>query len=165
MTRYLAVALLVFLVGAGIAAPLAAQDAAALKAELAKVTGTNKDDWRPAAFAKLQKGMTCAQVKAQIPSIGACGATVEAKAEGSPVLDGYEFRFRDDKLYSATLLFKRSLDKAAFKQASIEVFEAKWGKQKADKRDADLLTWVGPGSGMTQRMFLVDQWQVAVDLP
>lgn len=161
MRRYLTVVLWVFL----IAGQLAAQDAAALKAEIAKVAGTNQDDWRPAVFAKLQKGMTCAQVKAQVPSIGACGATVQAKVEGSPVLEGYEFRFREDKLYSATLLFKRSLDKAAFKKASIEAFEAKWGKQRPEKRDADLLTWVGPGSGMTQRMFLVDQWQVTVDLP
>ena len=63
------------------------------------------------------------------------------------------------------LVFRRDVDRAAFKAASLKLIEKKWAvRAPAADRDEDLLTLMPGGNGV-QRSFLVDHWELEVELP
>ena len=148
------------------AVPAAAAD---VEVGLAKLLGDNSSDV-PAVAAGLKKGMSPAEAREILPGLPASvtGATPYEPGRAlmkDPMLEALELKFHQGKLTTVTLVFRRSVDRAAFKVASLKLIEAKWSvKAPAAARDKDLLTLMPGGNGV-QRSFLVDHWELEVELP
>jgi hypothetical protein len=150
-------------------APAPSQNPEQLKAQLLEVLG-DSSTWKSAAMAPLQPDMTCDQVHAAFPALEPCETKpgfvfAEAPVSGHPILARYKFSFQDGKLYDATLIFRRNLDREQFKSASLELFESKWGALKPEKRSQDILTSIGPNFSKAQRVYMVSEWQISHDFP
>jgi hypothetical protein len=148
------------------AVPAAAAD---VEADLAKLLGDSGSDV-PTVVAGLKKGMSPAEARKVFPSLPASVTGTKPYEPGrvvmkDPMLDALELKFHEGKLNTVVLVFRRSVDRAAFKAASLKLIEAKWSiKAPAAKRDEDLLTLMPGGNGV-QRSFLVDHWELEVELP
>jgi hypothetical protein len=150
---------------AALAGPALAAD---LKAGLADVFGP-PGEWNAAAFRGLKKGRTWDEAKKALPELPPLKAGSSPKLQvpmkGHPLLSGLEVSFMEGKTYTATLVFRSNLDRAAFKAASLELMEAKWAKAKPAERDKDLITLADGASGLlVQRNWLVDHWEIEVEL-
>lgn len=152
-----------------LAATTAAAAGADVEGGLAKLLGDNSSGV-PAVVAGLKGGMAPAEVRKVLPGLPASvtgkkdyePARVEMK---DPMLEALELKFHGGKLTTVTLVFRRSVDRAAFKAASLKLIEAKWSVQApAADRNQDLLTLMPGGLGV-QRSFLVDHWELEVELP
>lgn len=146
-----------------------AADEATIKTELTNVLGT-KANWAPTVFSKLKLGMTCDEVKAVYPNLTDCDPTEEFSfasvvVENNPIVSEYGLTFETGKLAGGKLVFKGSLDKDVFKKVSLELFESKWGTVKADEKNADILTIIGPNYIKAQRNYMVTQWEIEFDFP
>jgi hypothetical protein len=136
---------------------------------LAKLLGDNSSDV-PAVVAGLKKGMSPAEARKVFPALPASVTGAKPYEPGTvpmkdPMLEALELKFHQGKLNTVVLVFKRSVDRAAFKAASLKLIEAKWSvKAPAADRDKDLLTLMPGGNGV-QRSFLVDHWELEVELP
>jgi hypothetical protein len=141
----------------------------AVEAGLAKLLGDNTSDV-PTVVAGLKKGMSPAEARKVFPALPASVTGTKPYEPGtvpmkSPLLEALELKFHQGKLNTVVLVFRRSVDRAAFKAASLKLIEAKWSvKAKAADRDQDLLTLMPGGNGV-QRSFLVDHWEIEVELP
>jgi hypothetical protein len=148
------------------AVPAAAAD---VEAGLAKLLGDSSSDV-PAVAAGLKKGMSPAEARKVFPALPASVTGAKPYEPGTvpmndPMLEALELKFHQGKLNTVVLVFRRSVDRAAFKAASLKLIEAKWSvKAKAADRDQDLLTLMPGGNGV-QRSFLVDHWEIEVELP
>lgn len=131
---------------------------------LAEVIGES-DEWQAEIFSNLKKDMSSAEVKKIYPSLESNPEKdydfPEVKIKGNKIVSGIKFTFRNDKLSSATMLFKSKLDKDLFKKASLAAFETKWGKLDDDKREKDILTKVNSNYKSVQRMYMVDHWEIS----
>ncbi len=150
------------------AAVPAAAAAADVEAGLAKLLGDNSSDV-PAVVAGLKKGMSPAEARKVFPALPASVTGKEPYEPGTvpmkdPMLEALELKFHQGKLNTVVLVFRRSVDRAAFKAASLKLIEANWSvKAKPADRDKDLLTLMPGGNGV-QRSFLVDHWEIEVEL-
>jgi hypothetical protein len=146
--------------------PAAAAD---VEAGLAKLLGDSSSDV-PAVAAGLKKGMSPADARKVFPALPASVTGTKPYEPGTvpmkdPLLEALELKFHQGKLNTVVLVFRRSVDRAAFKAASLKLIEAKWSvKAPAADRDEDLLTLMPGGNGV-QRSFLVDHWELEVELP
>jgi hypothetical protein len=140
-----------------------------LKAQLLDVLGDNTS-WKSKALASLKENMTCDEVRALFRDLEECKTTSEfdfpeASSNGHPIIARYKFSFRNGKLYDATIIFKRSLDREQFKAVSLELFDRKWGGIKPDEREKDILTSIGPNFAKAQRSYMMNEWQITHDFP
>jgi len=148
----------------------AAMDEAAMQKELQGVLGDNST-WAITPLAGLKKDMAYQDARAVFPELPEADAAAKkifvgkVKVEGSALVESYELKFRSGKLYGAIVNFKRSLDKELFKKVSLEVFEAKFGKVKAEKREKDTINKFNSDSQGAQRAWLVDHWLLELDIP
>lgn len=139
-----------------------------VEAGLAKLLGDSSSD-TPAVAAGLKKGMSPAEARTVLPGLPASVTGAKDYEPGrvamkDPMLEALELKFHQGKLTTVTLVFRRSVDRAAFKAASLKLIEAKWSvKAPAADRDKDLLTLMPGGNGV-QRSFLVDHWELEVEL-
>ena len=151
------------------AAVPAAAAVADVEAGLAKLLGDNSSDV-PAVVAGLKKGMSPAEARKVFPALPASVTGAKPYEPGTvpmkdPMLEALELKFHQGKLNTVVLVFRRSVDRAAFKAASLKLIEAKWSiKAPATDRGQDLLTLMPGGNGV-QRSFLVDHWELEVELP
>jgi hypothetical protein len=124
----------------------------------------------PAVVSGLKGGMSPAEARKVLPGLPASVTGQKSYEPGrvvmkDPMLEAVELKFHSGKLTTATLVFRRSVDRAAFKAASLKLIEAKWSvKAPAAERNEDLLTLMPGGLGV-QRSFLVDHWELEVELP
>jgi len=124
----------------------------------------------PAVAAGLKKGMSPAEARKVFPALPASVTGTKPYEPGTvpmkdPMLEALELKFHQGKLNTVVLVFRRSVDRAAFKTASLKLIEAKWSiKAPAAERNEDLLTLMPGGNGV-QRSFLVDHWEIEVELP
>src|SRR5688572_30059941 len=143
--------------------------AADVEAGLAKLLGDSSSDV-PAVVAGLKKGMSPAEARKVFPALPASVTGTKPYEPGTvpmkdPMLGALELKFHQGKLNTVVLVFRRSVDRAAFKAASLKLIESKWSiKAPAADRDKDLLTLMRGGNGV-QRSFLVDHWELEVELP
>lgn len=143
--------------------------AADVEAGLAKLLGDSSSDV-PTVVAGLKKGMSPADARKVFPALPASVTGTKPYEPGTvpmkdPMLEALELKFHQGKLNTVVLVFRRSVDRAAFKAASLKLIEAKWSvKAPAADRDKDLLTLMPGGNGV-QRSFLVDHWELEVELP
>jgi hypothetical protein len=149
-----------------LAAAVAAGD---VEAQLAKLLGGSGSD-TPAILAGLQTGMSPAEARKVFPGLPASvtgnggyqAGRVEMK---DAMLEALELKFHQGKLGTVVLVFRRNVDRAAFKAASLKLIESKWSvRAPAEEREQDLLTLMPGGRGV-QRSFLVDHWELEVELP
>ena len=140
-----------------------------LKMQLTEVVG-GKESWKPKIFSTLKVNMTCDEVKVVYPALADCDPAKDysfasvAVAE-HPLISEYEFVFKMGKLSGSRIIFKSNIDKDEFKAASLELFEAKWGTVKPEKREQDILTSIGPKYIKAQRTYMGGQWRLDIDLP
>lgn len=138
-----------------------------IKSELNTIVGSS-DNWEPAYLSDLSKGMSCEEVKKQYSDIK-CEpdeeySFPEADVSGHKLIDSIKFTFNNNKLDSATLQFKKSLNRETFKKVSSGVFQNKWGELKPEKAGKKILTWVRPGDyAKAQRNYMVDHWELETD--
>jgi hypothetical protein len=124
----------------------------------------------PTILAGLKTGMSPAEARKVFPGLPA-SVKGEAPYEPGrvemkdPLLEALELKFHQGRLNTVVLVFRRDVDRAAFKAASLKRIEAKWAVRAPDAdRDQDLLTLMPGGRGV-QRSFLVDHWELEVELP
>lgn len=146
-----------------------AADDATLKNQLTAVLG-DKSSWKPKLFSQLKAGMSCEEVKKVFSSLSACDAAKDydfpsASISDNPIVNKVRFTFNKGKLKGGKILFKSNIDKDMFKKVSLQLFEAKWGVVKPEKRDKDLLTKIGPGFVKAQRTFIGGIWGIDAGLP
>lgn len=140
-----------------------------IKTQLGEVVG-GKESWKPKIFAGLKVNMPCEEVKKLYPTLASCDVAKDfdfqkVAVTDNPLISEYEFVFEKGKLTETRIIFKSNLDKEEFKKASLELFEAKWGVVKPEKREQDILTSIGPKFVKAQRVYMGGQWQLNVDLP
>ena len=148
---------------------LAAVAAPDVEAKLAQMLGDGSSS-TPTILAGLKTGMSPAEVRKVFPGLPASvtgkGGYEPGRVEmKDPMLEALEMKFHGGKLNTVVMVFRRDVDRAAFKAASLKLIEAKWSvKAPAAERDEDLLTLMPGGRGV-QRSFLVDHWELEVELP
>lgn len=142
---------------------------AEVKTSLAKLLGTNKS-WVVPAMSKFKRGMYCAQVLQVYKTMKGCDPTKSyswgtVTIKDHPLVHALKFTFNKGQLTSAMLIFHRQVNRELFKKVSLELFEAKWGKLKPEKRDKDTITIYKMKFGVAQRSFMVDHWEIKHDFP
>jgi hypothetical protein len=124
----------------------------------------------PTILTGLKTGMSPAEARKVFPGLPASvkgqapyePGRVEMK---DPLLEALELKFHQGRLNTVVLVFRRDVDRAAFKTASLKLIEAKWAvRAPAAERDKDLVTLMPGGRGV-QRSWLVDHWELEVELP
>lgn len=147
----------------------AATAAADVETGLARLLG-NSSSSTPTILAGLKTGMSPAEARKVFPGLP---ASVKGQAPyepgrvdmKDPLLEALELKFHQGRLNTVVLVFRRDVDRAAFKAASLKLIEAKWAvRAPAADRDQDLVTLMPGGRGV-QRSFLVDHWELEVELP
>ena len=140
-----------------------------VEARLAAMLGDSSSS-TPTILAGLKTGMTPAEARKVFPGLPA-SVTGKAPYEPGrvemkdPMLEALELKFHQGRLNTVVLVFRRDVDRAAFKAASLKLIEKKWAvRAPAPERDEDLLTLMPGGRGV-QRSFLVDHWELEVELP
>jgi hypothetical protein len=124
----------------------------------------------PAILAGLKTGMSPAEARKVFPGLPASVKGTAPYEPGrvemkDPLLEALELKFHQGRLNTVVLVFRRDVDRAAFKAASLKLIEAKWAvRAPAAERNEDLLTLMPGGRGV-QRSFLVDHWELEVELP
>jgi hypothetical protein len=140
-----------------------------VEAGLARLLGDSRSS-TPTILAGLKTGMSPAEARKVFPGLPASvkgqapyePGRVEMK---DPLLEALELKFHQGRLNTVVLVFRRDVDRAAFKTASLKLIEAKWAvRAPAAERDKDLLTLMPGGRGV-QRSWLVDHWELEVELP
>ena len=150
-------------------ASTAAAAAGDVESGLARLLGDSSSG-APAVVAGLKGGMSPAAARKVLPGLPASVTGQKPYEPGrvemkDALLEAVELKFHQGKLTTATLVFRRSVDRAAFKAASLKLIEAKWSVKAPEKeRNEDLLTLMPGGLGV-QRSFLVDHWELEVELP
>jgi hypothetical protein len=140
-----------------------------VEAGLAKLLGDKTSDV-PTVVAGLKKGMSPAEARKVFPALPASVTGTKPYEPGTvpmkdPLLEALELKFHQGKLNTVVLVFKRSVDRAEFKTASLTLIERKWSvKAPEADRHQDLLTLMPGGNGV-QRSFLDDHWELEVELP
>jgi hypothetical protein len=124
----------------------------------------------PTVVAGLKKGMSPAEARKVFPGLPASVKGTAAYEPGrvemkDPLLEALELKFHQGKLNTVVLVFRRDVPRAPFKAASLKLIEAKWSvRADAAERDKDLVTLMPGGNGV-QRSWLVDHWELEVELP
>lgn len=124
----------------------------------------------PTVLNGLKTGMSPAEARKVFPglpaSVKGTGGYEPGRVEmKDPMLEALEIKFHSGKLNTVVLVFRRDVDRAAFKAASLKLIEKKWAVRAPDAdRNEDLLTLMPGGRGV-QRSFLVDHWELEVELP
>jgi hypothetical protein len=140
-----------------------------VEAQLARLLGDSSSE-TPAVLAGLKAEMSPAEARKVFPGLP---ASVTGKGGYEPgrvamkdtMLEALELKFHGGKLKTVVLVFRRDVDRAAFKEASLKLIEKKWSVRAPDAdRNQDLLTLMPGGRGV-QRSFLVDHWELEVELP
>jgi hypothetical protein len=85
-------------------------------------------------------------------------------------VEGYKLALdKQGVLRAVTVRFHRFVPRDAFKTASLEALEQRWGKPRAGAdRNADILTVSNPKRGVfgtVQRTWSNDHWEITQDLP
>lgn len=144
-------------------------DEPVLKKELETALG-NKSSWKIAFFSKLSAGMSCDDVKKVFPTLTGCDPAKDysfpkAKVSDNSIIFEVKFTFKSGQLKGGELKFKSSIDSDLFKKVSAEVFQAKWGNVKPEKKDKNILTRIGPKFAIAQRSLLLKVWGIKADFP
>lgn len=151
-----------------VGAAVAGAEPPAYEKPLAEFLGS-PDEFLPAPLAGLTRDMTPEQVRRLFKDLpektGAGMLRLSCPVEGHSLVMRHEFKFREGKLYGVETYFKRSLDREAFKRASLPAFEAKWGAVRAAAREKDTVTRTNSDGLTAQRAWLVDQWMLEMDVP
>ncbi len=151
---------------------LAAATAAAaddVEGRLAALLGDSSSP-KPTVVAGLKAGMTPAEARKVFPGLPASVKGTAAYEPGrvemkDPLLEALELKFHGGRLNTVVLVFRRDVDRAAFKAASLKLIEKKWSVPvPAAERTEDMITLMPGGRGV-QRSFLVDHWELEVELP
>jgi hypothetical protein len=140
-----------------------------IKTDLGALLGKG-DGPMPKTFAAYSQKMDCAQVKSKYEPLAGCdpakdwsfGRVTIAK---HPLVHQLKFTFHRGFLRDITIVFHYQLDYEAFKAASLEAFEDKWGAMPADQRGADILTRHVPNFGVVQRSLIGKEWQISFPVP
>ena len=148
----------------------AASPATDVRTGLAEVLGST-ESWNPAFLRSLKRDSTYDEARRAFPALprsapAAVGGLQRPKVrlESHPFVDGYELKFREGKLYAATVAFRRKVNRAAFKDASLELMEAKFGRVRPARRGNDLLTIVNGDGLAAQRSWVVDHWEIEMEV-
>ena len=150
-------------------AAAAATPAGNVEKELARLLGDSSSS-TPTILAGLKTGMSPAEARKVFPGLP---ASVKGQAPYEPgrvemkdaVLEALELKFHQGRLNTVVLVFRRDVDRAAFKAASLKLIEKKWAVPvPAAERDEDMVTLMPGGLGV-QRSWLVDHWELEVELP
>ena len=150
-------------------AAAAAVAAADVEARLAQLLGDSSSPV-PTAVSGLKTGMSPAEARKVFPGLPASVKGTASYEPGrvemkDPLLEALELKFHSGRLNTVVFVFRRDVDRAAFKAASLKLLEKKWAvRAPAAERDQDLLTLMPGGRGV-QRSFLVDHWELEVELP
>jgi hypothetical protein len=141
-----------------------------VRAGLAEVLGS-AESWNPAFLQALKRDSTYDEARRAFPTLprsapAAVGGLQRPKIrlERHAFVDGYELKFREGKLYAATVAFRRNLDRAAFKDASLALMEAKFGRVRPARRSNDLITIVNADGLAAQRSWVVDHWEIEMEV-
>jgi len=140
-----------------------------IKAELSALLGTGENPM-PKAFASFSQKMDCAQVQDKYEPLAGCdpaknwsfGSVTIAK---HPLVHQLKFTFQKGFLRNITIVFHYQLNYEAFKTASLEIFEEKWGAMPANERGADMLTKSVDHFGVVQRSLIGQEWQISFPVP
>ena len=149
-----------------VAAGVAAGD---VEPGLARLLGDSSSSV-PTILKGLKTGMSPAEARKVFPGLpasvkGGAGYEPGRVEMKDPMLEALELKFHGGKLNTVVLVFRRDVPRDAFKAASLKLIEAKWAvKAPAAERDQDLLTLMPGGRGV-QRSYLVDHWELEVELP
>lgn len=125
---------------------------------------------KPTVVAGLKTGMTPAEARKVFPGLPASVKGQAAYEPGrvemkDPLLEALELKFHGGRLNTVVLVFRRDVDREAFKAASLKLIENKWSVPvPAAERKQDMITLMPGGRGV-QRSFLVDHWELEVELP
>ena len=125
---------------------------------------------KPTVVAGLKTGMTPAEARKVFPGLPASVKGQAAYEPGrvemnDPLLEALELKFHGGRLNTVVLVFRRDVDREAFKAASLKLIEKKWSVPvPAAERKEDMITLMPGGRGV-QRSFLVDHWELEVELP
>lgn len=136
---------------------------------LARLLGDSSSS-TPAILTGLKTGMTPAEARKVFPGLPASVKGQASYEPGrvemkDPLLEALELKFHSGRLNTAVLVFRRDVDRAAFKAASLKLIEKKWAVPvPAAERGEDLVTLMPGGRGV-QRSYLVDHWELEVELP
>ena len=147
----------------------AAVAGADVEAQLARLLGDSGSE-TPTVLAGLKTDMSPADARKVVPGLPASVTGKGGYEPGrvpmkDPMLEALELKFHQGKLKTVVLVFRRDVDRAAFKAASLKLIEKKWSVRAPDAdRNQDLLTLMPGGRGV-QRSFLVDHWELEVELP
>jgi hypothetical protein len=143
--------------------------AADVEGRLAQLLGDSSSG-KPTVVAGLATGMSPAQARKVFPGLpasvkGGSGYEAGRVEMKDALLEALELKFHGGKLNTVVLVFRRDVDRAAFKAASLKLIEKKWAvRAPAAEREEDLLTLMPGGKGV-QRSWLVDHWELEVELP
>lgn len=148
---------------------LYAIDKGVLKTDLQTLIGDNSS-WKLAAFKNLKRDMPCQEVKTLYPQLEACQDTKEydfpkAQEANHTLISSYKFTFKQGKLTDVSIIFKGDLDKEAFKEISLDLLQKKWGALNVEDQKEDILTWVNDQFDISQRIYMVDHWEVKNGMP
>lgn len=144
-------------------------DKEVLKTDLQTLIGDNLS-WKLTVFKNLKKDMPCQEVKTLYPQLETCQDTKDYDFPKVPesnhsLISGYEFIFKQGKLTDASVLLKGDLDKETIKEISLELLQKKWGTLSAEDQKEDILTWVNDQFNISQRIFMIDHWEIKNGLP
>lgn len=134
---------------------------------LKEIVGSS-DSWQMTYFSNLKKDMEWEKVKAIYPDL-VCDADKshdypKVQIKNNLLIDKVKFTFKKGKLSSATLLFKRQIDRASFKRLSLSVLEEKWGALDVKKRDDDCFVIINSRYNKVLRNYMVDHWEISNDI-
>lgn len=138
-----------------------------LKSELSKLVG--EKGWKAAVFDNLSKDMSCEDVAKSHSGLkcesGKDYSFPEVKVSGNPIVSGYKFTFKDNKLSSATIEFNKAISRAQFQKVTLPVLEAKWGKSKDGWGDKGIITWIADDFSSTQVAPMGENYQLENAMP
>lgn len=152
-----------------LAAATAAAAAGDVEAGLARLLGDSSSSV-PTVLSGLKGGMSPAEARKVLPGLPASVKGVKPYEPGrvemkDPLLEALELKFHNGRLNTVVLVFRRDVDRAAFKAASLKLIEKKWAVPvPAAERNEDMVTLMPGGLGV-QRSWLVDHWELEVELP
>ncbi|MDY7015281.1 MAG: hypothetical protein SVX43_17120 [Cyanobacteriota bacterium] len=128
--------------------------------DIAGIIGTKEEGWMPKVLAdkNLKENMTPEETGQAIPGaeeVSEFGFS-EAKVEGVPGLQKYEFYFEKDdsgeptQLKNVKLIFDPALNSKITYEELAKILEVKYGEVKPEDIEQEIVTWVGPSFSTAQ---------------
>jgi len=147
---------------------LAGAPAKDLPEQVEPLLGTS-DEWKPALFRDLRRGMTCDEVR-PVWKVEACDPAKESDiqpASGRPLpppVHHVELQFKQGRLLAASIEFDPALD-ATSGRPLIALAEKKWGQLSAEDRAKTVFMWTNADSEWVYLTFIYGHWQLYSTFP